>query len=86
MYEKIRNLNLEKKHGKEVHGYAQLEHRPTTADKIDRVLFYPLSAAWYWGGLENPLQVLICVALFAINTGFVLVSWSARVRRKGADG
>lgn len=31
-------------------------------------------SAWWWCGLENPLQVAIFLGLFALNVAFTLVS------------
>ncbi|GAA5825973.1 hypothetical protein JCM11251_000072 [Rhodosporidiobolus azoricus] len=52
-------------------GMQPLGHRASWSAKVDAWVFLPLRSKWALG-LENPLQVFIVVASFAINTGFVL--------------
>jgi hypothetical protein len=67
--EKINTLQLEKL-GKP-RGTQKLGHTVGWGTKMGSVFFLPLRSKWACG-LENPLQVLLVIASFAINTGFVL--------------
>lgn len=67
--DKIRNMQLEKL-GKPK-GTEKLGHSVALSTKMASVFFLPLRSKWACG-LENPLQVFLVVASFAVNTGFVL--------------
>ncbi|GAA5876800.1 hypothetical protein JCM8547_003169 [Rhodosporidiobolus lusitaniae] len=67
--QKINTLQLEKL-GKPK-GTQALGHRASWSAKLDAWVFLPLRSKWALG-LENPLQVFLVIASFAINTAFVL--------------
>ncbi|GAA6062121.1 hypothetical protein JCM10212_000875 [Sporobolomyces blumeae] len=70
--EKLDELHMEKlgRRG-DLKGFDRLGHRAPWSAKCDAVLFYPFRTRWALG-LENPLQLFLAVASFAINVGFVL--------------
>lgn len=61
-------------------GMRPLGHRAPMSAKLDAVVFYPFTSKW-WLGLENPLQLFLLLATFAINTGFILVCLLPSIRR-----
>ncbi|GAA5896682.1 hypothetical protein JCM8208_004265 [Rhodotorula glutinis] len=67
--QKLDALQMERL-GEQKDGYAALGHRATWSAKVGAAIFYPLRSRWALG-LENPLQVFLVVASFAINVGFV---------------